>query len=36
MVMDEGMRTPRVGAASVRVSKIETAQSVVRLCGWYF
>jgi len=34
--VDEGMRTPRVGAALVYVSRIETTQSVVRICGCYF
>jgi len=36
MAMDEGMRTPRVGAALMRISQIKTAHSVVHICGWYF
>ena len=36
MAIDEGMRTPGVGAASVCVSRIETAQSVAHICEWYF
>jgi len=36
MAMDEGMCTPMVGVASVCVSRIEIAQSLVRICGWYF
>jgi hypothetical protein len=33
------MRTPRVGAARVRVSRVETAfdaMDVDLICGWYF
>jgi len=30
------MCTPRVGAASVRVFRIETTQNVLRICGWCF